>query len=382
MPDIAHGFQIHPSRESSTVTTEVLQDLATENERWRIGATLQVPRQRLAYWRRASSEWRQTSDFIVADPETTRMERPYADRGRGRRDYAYLSESDPIANPNRFVGDVLEAQEQAGATVFVSPWLRHGVTQTDNELAATLQFAEIASETVGDDVRLLMGVEATQGVFANREARNSLVNELVEGPELPVYLRMYVTAPRSYTQYKEKGALEGLATVVRALEANDRPVALPQSGLCGWLMCAFGARSFGAGISASMQRNSAPSGGGGGLPPLHWYFVPQLLGFAQAEEMEDVAEVDEFSACECPYCDGELPGTGAAFDAEAAGKHFLWCCAALGAELDPDDPAQAVVARVEAASAFFAALNNARVALDSRSQPHHLAVWENLLQQA
>lgn len=378
MPDTGYGFQLHAGQESWAVTTDLLNDLADDHADWRVGATMHIPRQRLSYWARVSDAWEPLSDFLVADPETTRMDRAYDERGRGRRDFAYLAESDPAANPDRFVNDALEAQRDAGASALVSPWLLHGVTQTEHELSATIRFAEIAAGLV-DDERLLMGVEATQGVFATEEARNAMINELVEGPEVPVYLRMRITAPAGYKQYQQSDALAGLRDVVRALDANDRPVALPQSGLAGWLMCAFGARSFGAGMAASMQRNTPPAGGGGGMPPLHWYFVPQMLGFVQAEEMGEIANVNGHEACGCPYCDGELPAVGARFDSETAGKHFLWWCAQLAAELDSDDPTDAVRTRVDDATRFAQAVDDDGVPLDDRSQATHLTVWKGVL---
>ncbi len=274
MPDIAHGFQFHPGTESGPDTTDFLAELASERPDSRIGATIHIPRQRLTYWQRTEPDWSPSVDFLVGDPECGRLDRLFEERGKGRDDFSYLGESDPAANAVRFVKQTIDAQNDVGASVLVSPWLLHGVSQTEHELAATIRFASLAEEYVqDDDAKLLMGVEATQGVFASDEARNALVNELVEGPELPVYLRMRVTAPPGYMQYREPGSLLGLREVVKALEANDRPVALPQSGLTGWLMTAFGARSFGAGMQGSMQRSSPPAGGGGGFPPLHWYFA-------------------------------------------------------------------------------------------------------------
>jgi hypothetical protein len=379
MPDIAHGFQLHPGREAWAVTTELLKDIADDHPDWRVGATLHLPRQRLSYWTKVSAVWDLSTDFLVADPESTRMDRDFDERGRGRADFDYLAESDPAANQVRFVTDVIEAQRHAGASVLVSPWMLHGTSQTEHELSATIGFAETALAITDDGEHLLMGVEATEGVFATSEARNAMINELVEGPELPVYLRMRVNPPAGYMPYQQRDALGGLRDVVRALESNDRPVALPQSGLAGWLMCAFGARSFGAGASGSMQRNTAPTGGGGGLPPLHWYFIPQLLGFIQAEEVPDCAEVEGFELCDCPYCASRPPGVGAGFNSEAAGKHFLWWCARLAAELDPGDPARTVRALVAAASTFAGALDEAAVSLDPRSRPTHLPVWRGVL---
>jgi hypothetical protein len=378
MPDTAHGFQFHPGTESGTDTTDFLDELASSRSDSRIGATIHIPRQQLAYWQRIEPTWSPSVDFLVGDPECGRMDRPFAERGKGRDDFAYLSESDPSANPVRFVKQTIDAQTSVGATVLVSPWLLHGVTQTEHELDATIRFASLAEEYVEDDDKLLMGVEATQGVFATDEARNAMVNELVEGPELPVYLRMRITPPQGYMQYRDQGALHGLKEVVTALDANDRAVALPQSGLTGWLMTAFGASSFGAGMQGSMQRNSAPAGGGGGFPPLHWYLVPQMLGFVLAEEMEDISGIDGFEVCECPYCDGELPGTGAAFDAREAGKHFIWWCSALADELNSGSPDALVPDRVAEAVDFADAVT-AAVQLGDRSIPAHLPIWTELL---
>lgn len=378
MPDTAYGFQFHPGTESGADTTDFLEELASHRADSRIGATIHIPRQHLAYWQRIEPAWSPSVDYLVGDPECGRMDRPYGDRGKGREDFPYLKESDPSANAVRFVKQAIDAQTAVGASVVISPWLLHGVTQTEHELNATIRFASLADEYVEEGEELLMGIEATQGVFASEEARNAMVNELVEGPELPVYLRMRVTAPQGYMQFRDQEALRGLKEVVAALEANDRAVALPQSGLTGWLMTAFGASSFGAGMQGSMQRNAAPAGGGGGFPPLHWYFVPQMLGFVLAEEIQDISEIDGFDVCECPYCDGELPASGAAFDARDAGKHFIWWCSALADELNSGSANALVADRVSAASHFSNQVD-AAVQLDDRSIPAHLAIWTDLL---
>ncbi|HET6506264.1 MAG TPA: hypothetical protein VFG42_05715 [Baekduia sp.] len=378
MPTVAHGFFIQPGQESWTNVSDVLADLAGVEPEWRIGAALLLPRRKLAFWQNAVDEWSGATDFILADPESTRMDRAYSERGLGRADYRYLAESDPVANPERFVRNALQAQQHAGATTLVSPWLRHGVTQTEHELSATIAFATLA-EAMAGDFDLLMGVEATEGVFGSDEARNAMVNELIEGPELPVYLRMHFSAPAGYGQYRQQKALEGLRDVVRALDANDRPVVMPQAGMLGLLMSGFGARSFGAGMAASLQRNTPPSGGGSGAPPLPWYFVPQLLGFVLAEELHDIADVEGFEVCDCPYCDGALPATGAAFDRMAAGKHFLWTCARLAAGLDEKDAFGSVKRLIDGAVDFADAVAEDGVPLDPRSAPAHLTVWQDVM---
>jgi hypothetical protein len=379
MPDTPYGFQLHHGTESASVIAALLGELASARPGVRLGATMHLPRQKPSYWSRAAAIWQTPADFLVADPESARMDLPYDERGRGREGLDYLAESDPAANHVRFVQDVLDAQRAAHATSLISPWMVHGLSQTEHELATTIRFALDAQSLVGPGERLLMGLEATEGVFATPEARNAMINELVEGPELPVYLRMRVNPLGGYKPVEDVACLSGLRDVVRSLTDNERSVALPQSGLVGWFMGAFGACSFGAGMSGSMQRNTLRPASRGGRTPLHWYFVPELLGFVQAEEMEELLELDGVSLCPCPYCAGRSPAVGGMFDSIGAGFHFLWWCLTLAGELNAADPEAAVRQRVENAATVAAEIDEARLVLDERSAPTHIPAWQTVL---
>jgi hypothetical protein len=96
--------------------------------------------------------------------------------------------------------------------------------------------------------------------------------------------------------------------------------------------------------------------------------------------MADIAEVVGFDLCDCPYCDEELPGEGAVFDASDAGRHFIWWGARLAAELGAGDPRDLVSSRVSTALAFTDAVSEAGVPLDERSEPTHLPVWNAVLE--
>jgi hypothetical protein len=318
--------------------------------------------------------------YVLADPATERMLLPFATRGRARDDLAYLRESNPIANHRRFTRNVLQAQVDADRSVLISPWWPHGLDATGSGLVATLRFAENAANSPLIEGReLLVGVALTESVVRSEQARNEVLDQLVEGPEYPVYLRVLVTPPASFTQYRDGAVLEGLREIVASLGANGRSVLLPQNGLAGWLMLGFGAVAFGAGINGSLQRYAMPrEGGGGGQPPLEWYFLPGLLGFVLRSEVADLAEVDGFESCPCPYCPALPFGAGGAWNRNAAGNHFLWWCSTLAEEVRAaGDRALAVRDRLASATAYWDAVQEEGVVLDQRSVPQHLEAWSD-----
>jgi hypothetical protein len=362
------------------VVEEFLDQLAREHEDWYVGACLLLPRWFASTQNDRAARIEPTVDYLLADPETRRLHLSFEGRGRARSELDYLSESDPLANRPRFVRDVLRAQIANGRDILISPWLVHGIGSDERHLGATVEFAALAAEhdLVGDR-QLLMGLEATQEVFSDKEARDRMVDEVIEGEaELPVFLRMTIDPPESRRPFGNEDALRGLREAVEAFRDNDRSVLLPQSGLCGWLMLPFGASGFGAGRKASMERNLRPSdssGGGGGAPPLHWYFSLDLMGPVLAEELPAL-QAAGVPQCVCPYCLKSPPQVGAAFDANQAAKHFLWSCASITEEVrQAADPAVAVRRRVETAINLWGQIRQSRVPLDSRSQENHLGAW-------
>ena len=365
-----------------TLLDELLADLVVEHPEWRVGVALRLPRQSLAYCVDKLDNWESDTDYQLADPETRQMVLPYRNRGRGRADYPYLQESDPAANRNRFVTRVLRAQVQAGRHALITPSLIHGLTGTNHELKVTLDFARRSLEhSLADNRQMLVGIEATEAIFADKASRDAMLDEIVGLDDAPpVYLRMTTSAtPAGRRQYEHAAALAGLRLAVEALVSNDHAVLLPQSGLAGWLMLGFGAHCFGAGIPGTLQRAPLPvarSGPGGGQRALQWYFHPQLLGFVLADELADLSNVNGAEICDCPYCKATPPAPGAAFDRNAADKHFLRWCVALAEEIrQAPDRKQAVQQRVKAAAQHWQTVQTAGVVLDRRSQPSHLAAW-------
>ena len=363
------------------VVGDFLEQLVEEHDDWYVGACLLLPRWFASTQNDRAALLQPSVDYLLADPDTRRLHLAFGGRGRSRREFDYLKESDPLANRSRFVRNTLRAQIANGRDTLISPWLIHGLGGDERYLEATVDFAALAAaHELAGGRQLLMGLEATKEVFADKESRDRMVDEVIEGDaELPIYLRMTIDPPESHRPFGEADALQGLREVVEAFRDNDRRVILPQSGLCGWLMLPFGASGFGAGRRASMERNIRPSdstsGGGGGAPPLHWYFSFDLLGPVLAEELPQLHSAG-LPACTCPYCSESPPQPGAGFDVDQSTKHFLYGCARLAEEVrQAEDPEAVVRNQIESAEDLWVQIREAQVPLDNRSQQNHLEAW-------
>ena len=271
MPDSDLSFFVDRGSRSRRSIETFLAYMRASHPEWRIGAVVRLPRAGSGYQEETADAWAAHASYVLADPETRLMHLPFDQRGRGRRDYSYLAVANPGGNSNRqrFTDQVLEAQIRNGRDVVISPWLVHNLSGT--ELVATAAFAGLAdSSTARGQRKLLLGFEATEDIVADSTARNAFLNELVEAPEHPIYLRMTSGTGSGPAQYAHEHALAGLRKVAESLHGNQRPLLLPQSGLAGWLMLGFGATAFGAGAQFSMQRAQAlrtGGGGGGAVPP-------------------------------------------------------------------------------------------------------------------
>lgn len=385
MPDSDISFLVHRGSRGAAFVEGFVSSIRATNPDWRIGAAIHLPRNRPPYQLGFARALAGSTSYVVADPETRLMHLPYGNRGGAHKYYDYLKESDPAGNRRSFTERALKSQIDNERTVLISPWLVHSLSGTSSELQATAAFAAHADAIARDqDRKLLLGFEATESIIAGRKTRNAFLNELVEAPERPIYLRLTAGARASSAQYAHLDALLGLRKVSESLADNGRALLLPQSGLAGWLMLGFGASAFGAGPQWSMQRSetlrAGGGGGGGGAEPLQWYFWPQFLGFVLAEEVAQLTQVAGAQTCGCPYCRATPLQAGPGFSREASEQHYLWWCASLAQEARrARDKEQLIRDRVAGAESFWAAAQKAGVVLDARSRPTHLATWSQVV---
>lgn len=377
------SFLVHQgSTQSPSVVDGFLQDTRNDHPDWHVGATVWLPRSSQDAAPAIASRYSDFANYVIADPETGRID-PESDLPRkgSKAGPDYLGIKLDDSNVEFFTEAVLRAQVDARCKVLVSPdVLIRQADQNSRSLQISLSLAQLAiSHKYSAKRNLLIGVHVDESVVESEQARNYLLNQLVELPSRAVYLRVRMgSVPDGRKQYSKRRAIAGIRKIVESLAENERQVILPQFAMAGWLMLGFGAKAFGAGVNASMQRNVAPAGGGGAnARPLSWYFLPQFLGFVLVEELAELRRVDGFESCTCPYCKKSPPRGGPDFDSESAGLHFLWWCACLANQFNVPraNPAKIVRARLEASQAFWKRVQVAAVALDLRSQPTHLEAW-------
>ncbi len=344
------------------------------------GATVFIPRYNPGTLENMLNSLDSFSDLVLADPETHRLHYQFADRGRARQAYDYLQESDPIANARRFVNNALRSQENASRATLISPWLLHGTTPSMAFARATVRYAELARAhpLVAGGLDLMMGFAVTESVVRSDGARDDFLDEVTELDPGVIYLRVSITPATSFGQYRDEAALRGWATLVESLADNDFTVLLPQSGVVGWLMTAFGAQAFGAGINNSMHRFSAPSGGFG--QPLEWYFYEPMLTFVLRPEVGALDAALGLTGCSCRYC-AQLPFGGPGnWDRNTAGLHFMTVCADMmhrcASSQDRRDHVRGVIRQ---ADSNYQTVRSANVVLDPRSVPQHLEVWSRVV---
>jgi hypothetical protein len=379
MADQWPRFYAHQGSQSPSVLRDFL-DQYRRTTGDPLGATVFLSRYVPSTSRDTIASFQMSAGSVIGDPESHRLELPYSERGRGRKELSYLQESDPIANRSRFVDEVLRAQTDAGGTLLVSPWLTHGLDPGTKHLRATLRFAEAAAESPMSHGRaLVFGFAVTQRVLSDEDLRGDLLDQLVELPTGDIYLRVRVTAPSSYQQYADLETLKGLRIAVEQLANNGRSAMLPLSGLAGCLFLPFGASAFGTGINASLQHFSEPTDGFA-QQPLDWYYLPQFLGFVLRQEMRLISQLPEYRHCDCPYCERLSFGRGE-WNKIDAGLHYLWSAARLAADVTASGTPQAEVLRERLGDArgFWSIVQRSSVPLDRRSEPLHLAVWSEVV---
>jgi hypothetical protein len=301
-------------------------------------------------------------------------------RGIGRRDFSWLLANSPGANLPGLVRGAIDDQIAANPTAVISPWLTHGLgTPPGRHLQAIRTCAELTfadQAVVGRQV--FIGASVTEAVLRDDSDRDYFVDELIDLPSAPVYLRLFEATGRSYNGYSDEDVLRGLRQVVEALAENGRRALLPQTGLIGWLMLPFGAVAFGAGRTSTLQQTAAPRGGG--PSSLQRYFVPQLLTYVLRQDLPALQALPGYVPCQCPYCP-RLPLTsGGPWDEVTAGLHFLWWCSKLANEFNQPgrNAPQHLRGRLVAAEHFLTQAQQAQVALDPRTSSRHLEVWSRV----
>jgi hypothetical protein len=182
---------------------------------------------------------------------------------------------------------------------------------------------------------------------------------------------------KPWTQPTDENLLAGYRRLAQVADDEDRRLLLPQTGLTGWLMLAWGAAGFGTGPFGSNQAFLEPSDFG--KPGLERYFERQLLHFVERTDRRLITGDPGYSQCTCPYCRPLLATPAAAWSHKYAGLHYQYSAGLLAAQTAPAaagrrGPHSAVGKAVRAAARFADGK-----ALTGNSAPSHLRTWDRLL---
>ena len=279
------------------------------------------------------------------------------------------------------VAEVLDLQRQRGANLLLTPG--RGLDAADHQRSLDAAFADgdeaLAALRPGE--RLALNLPITAAWLVRRPLREALLAQLLDWEQFATwYIRVqWPSSLRSETQPADEELLRGYRRLAELAADEDRRLLLPQTGLTGWFMLAFGATGFGTGLSGSDQAfREETGGGGGGSPRIERYFERQLLHTVERTVRRALTADPDYAACACPYC-GALLASGSAWSHEYAALHQVFNTGALAASVAPRAAGRGgthgAVRRTVRRAVRFAEGKP----LAGLSEPRHLPVWDLVL---
>jgi hypothetical protein len=206
---------------------------------------------------------------------------------------------------------------------------------------------------------------------------DALLTELIERQHFDIWYVRVQWLSKPWTQPTDDKLLAGYRRLAQVADDEGRRLLLPQTGLTGWLMLAWGAAGFGTGPFSSNQAFLAPSEFG--KQPLERYFERQLLSYVERTSRHLITSDPGYAGCACPYCPALFATPAGAWSHKYAGLHYQYSAGLLTAQTAPAaagrrGPHGAVGKAVRAAARFADGK-----ALSGNSAPSQLSTWDRLL---
>jgi hypothetical protein len=277
-----------------------------------------------------------------------------------------------------WIRQVLDAQREAGANVLLTPGRALDAGNAEQSLKALFEEAEQAVSLLAKGERLGLNLTVTGRWLAADDLREKLFNELLDREEHEVwFVRVQWRYQPSYTQLSSEGLLKGYKRLAELAIDEGRLLLLPQTGIAGWLMLAFGAKGFGVGTSGADQAFTEPGfARTKGATRKERYFERQLLHTVERSVHDVLKDEPDYENCGCPYCPALL--NGPAWSHELSGLHGLYSIGHLTADVQRNSSRggyHSAVRRVVRDAMQFASGKD----LVDINAPQHLAAWDPLL---
>jgi hypothetical protein len=306
---------------------------------------------------------------FIAEPQDVRVNEP---KERAVKWAPYLRGPMPTA-------ELLDMQRERGANLLLTSGRALDPSDARRSLAEACSEGDDALAELKPGERLAMNLTMGAVWLRRPQLLDALLTELIEQQQFATWhVRVqWPSSAKTWTQPTDEKLLAGYRKLAATADDEERRLLLPQTGLTGWLMLAWGTAGFGTGPFGSNQAFLEPIRGGGGKPQIERYFERQVLHTVERTARPLLTGDSGYAQCTCPYCRPLL--AGAAWSHEYAGLHHLFSVGVLTAQV-----AQAVAGRRGTYGAVGRAVRAAGrfaggKALTGNSTPAHLRAWDQLL---
>jgi hypothetical protein len=262
----------------------------------------------------------------LADRQDLRVDEPSE---RAKRWAPYL-DGVPVT-----AGDLLNMQRDRGANLLLTSGRALDPSDPEPSLDAACAEGDDALALLKPGERLALNLTMSAAWLTRPVLLNALLAQLVDQEQFDTW-HVRVQWPgsvRAYAQATAAALLAGYRQLAEVAADEERRLLLPQTGLTGWLMLAYGAAGFGTGLSGSYQAFTEPAGGGGGKPRIERYFERQLLHTVERTARPLLTSDPAYVPCPCPYCPPLF--AAAAWSHQYAGLHYLFNVGTLAAGVAP-----------------------------------------------
>ena len=200
------------------------------------------------------------------------------------------------------IADLLDMQRERGANLLLTSGRALDPSDATRSLAALCDEGDDALAALKPGERLALNLTLSAGWLRQAKLLDALLTELIEQQQFATWHVRVQWPSSAWAQPTDEKLLAGYRKLAATADDEERRLLLPQTGLTGWLMLAYGAAGFGTGPSGSTQAFLEPAGGGGGKPPIERYFEQQLLHTVERTTRPILTADPGYVQCSCPYC--------------------------------------------------------------------------------
>jgi hypothetical protein len=319
-----------------------------------------------------------SADLKIADPVAyTAYDSVTGRKGSSpkMRRWRYQQYSDPSADEDAWIDDVVDAQRTTGANILLSPGRYLPGVDPVAELDTAVRHLEMVQSRASSKEPVLLNLVVATNWLTNPRFIDDLAERAIESSPAGVWLTAMWPTLTTAGQPVETNLIGGYRDLCQTLNEEGIPLLLPTTDLTGWWCMAHGARGFGTGLSAAARAFTPDrSGGGTNGPPKPRVMVSDLLHTILRTEYEQMLTHRIVKPCNCAYC-----RSASGWNAQAQAGHHIHALASLTSGLSGVTDRASHIADLIDNAIKLAADTRSKIVLERNSIPGHLSGWRQLL---